>query len=776
VAKHFNVAASCCAVGVLAWPLAVPAQETSNESSDKLETIVVSARRIEEDIQKVPVTISAFDAAALKEAQISTPMDLQYSTPGVFFSGTSSRASPMYAIRGQSRPLTGNGAPAVVTYFSDIPLPTFVSAVPQFDLQSMQVLKGPQGTLFGRNTSAGAILIYPQAPTYRFGGYVEGSAGNYDLRTLEGAVNIPIVDEKAALRIGGRIERRDGNIKNIENFPDLQNLHGDYIRASLLLQPADWLTNTAIYDYNRQPYSKVSATGTVLVRVDPSNPYLVAEFARQRANGFFTSGSDFPTREGYRTSGVSNKTVIDFGGPKLTNIFGLRQVSFATNNSGDAVPLKYVDAMQVLNLKQYTEEIQLAGQALDRRLNWLLGGFYLESKPHGPNALHVDIFRDVFAPGVLPNTPASYAFNREKSKALFANATYALDRILQGLTFNVGARYTWDDFFLCSGTGELDPPFRFTSSDCPGRIPDGSAISGSSSKPTWTLGFDYQATDDLFLFLTSRRGYKAGGLNGPKLGSGLAAFQTFAPEITTDFELGAKSTIRAGDWEVRLNGSVFRSYVTDLQQVVTGVSTANFQGAGLACLPPTFTPFIDGDCNPANDPQGTALTINAGKLRTTGLELQSVIAPTDSFSVTLGATFINAKASSFDIPPILARVAPPDLGTLYTPKRTFTADVRYVLPFARSIGEVVFNANYYKSSSFELVGYTAQGYNLVNARLDWNEIFGSRVNLGAFARNLFNEEYVSGPAITALGLPLTSIIPGDPRAYGVQMRVEFGKK
>jgi iron complex outermembrane receptor protein len=99
-----------------------------------------------------------------------------------------------------------------------------------------------------------------------------------------------------------------------------------------------------------------------------------------------------------------------------------------------------------------------------------------------------------------------------------------------------------------------------------------------------------------------------------------------------------------------------------------------------------------------------------------------------------------------------------------------------VLPFPRSIGEVVFNANYYKSSSFELVGYTAQGYDLVNARLDWTEVFGTRVSVGAFARNLFNEEYVSGPAITALGLPLTSIIPGDPRAYGAQVRMEFGGK
>ncbi len=755
------------------WPLlAAPAFAQEAGADDALiGDIVVTARRAAENIQRVPVTIAAFDAKALREAQISTPMDLQFSTPGVFLSGTSSRASPMYAIRGQSRPLTGNGTPAVVTYFSDIPLPTFVSSVPQFDLQSIQILKGPQGTLFGRNTSAGAVLIYPQAPTYVLGGYAEGSIGNYSLRRIEGAINVPIIADKVAIRIGGRMERRDGNVKNIESqYRDLQNLHSDHIRASLLLEPTDWLTNTTVYDYNRQPYDKVSATGAVLVQVSPADPYLAAQYAKQRARGYFTSGSNFTTSEGYRTEGLSNKTVADLGGAKLTNIFGLRRVRFATNNSGDAVPLKYVDALQVLGLRQITDEVQLSGETIGGKLRWLVGAFYLDSKPKGVNTLDVDIFRDVFAPGLLPNTPSSYAFNSEKSKALFANVGY---QFAPGLTFNAGARYTWDKFGLCSGTGELDPPYRYTPKDCPTAIPDGSAISGKSSRPTWTLGLDYQASRDVFLFLTSRRGYKAGGLNGPKLGTGLAPFQTFKPETTTDFELGAKSTIRVGGAEIRLNGSVFRSYIKDLQQAISGISTGNFAGVGLACVAPGFTPFLDGDCNPANDPQGTVLTVNAGKLRTTGLELQSTIAPTRNLSVTLGATFLDTKVTSFKVPAVLAVVAPANLGTLYSPKRTFSGDVRYVLPIDEALGEVVVNATYYTSSRFQLVGFTAPGYQLVNARIDWNEILGSRIGIGVFARNLFNKKYVSGPAITAVGLPLVSVIPGDPRAYGMTARVTF---
>jgi iron complex outermembrane receptor protein len=129
--------------------------------------------------------------------------------------------------------------------------------------------------------------------------------------------------------------------------------------------------------------------------------------------------------------------------------------------------------------------------------------------------------------------------------------------------------------------------------------------------------------------------------------------------------------------------------------------------------------------------------------------------------------------TSFSIPALIASVAPANIGTLYTPKRTFSGNVRYVLPFDEAIGEVVFNATYYTTSKFELVGYTARGYQLVNARLDWNNISGSNLSLGVFARNLFNKKYVSGPAITAVGLPLVSIIPGDPRAYGLTARVTF---
>lgn len=272
---------------------------------------------------------------------------------------------------------------------------------------------------------------------------------------------------------------------------------------------------------------------------------------------------------------------------------------------------------------------------------------------------------------------------------------------------------------------------------------------------------------------------KSGALVCSSLGILLKPMAAFAQDATVEDKSGAITDIVVTARRATENAQsvpVFRSYVRDLQQTVSGVSTGNFAGAGLACTGPGSPPFIDGDCDPSNDPQGTVLTINAGKLRTTGVELESVIAPSRNLTVTMGATFIDAKVTAFSVPAILAAVAPANLGTLYTPKRTFSGDVRYVLPLDDRIGEVALNATYYTSSKFELVGYTAKGYQLVNARLDWNNILGSQVSGGIFARNLFNAKYVSGPAITAVGLPLTSVIVGDPRAYGVVLRVAFGAR
>src|SRR5690606_9670603 len=166
-----------------------------------------------------------------------------------FLSGSGGRENVIYQIRGQSKALSGPSSPAVVSYFAEVPDPTFGSFVPQFDIASVQVLKGPQGTLFGRNTTGGAILYAPQAPTYEWGGYISGIAGDFDKRQIQGAVNLPLVDSKAALRVAGDIDRRDGFTDNIGGGSDIDNVENQSFRVSLLLEPSENLSNTTLFDY-----------------------------------------------------------------------------------------------------------------------------------------------------------------------------------------------------------------------------------------------------------------------------------------------------------------------------------------------------------------------------------------------------------------------------------------------------------------------------------------------------------------------------------------------
>src|SRR5690606_1768450 len=142
-------------------------------------------------------------------------------------------------------------APAVVSYFAEVPSPTFCSSSTTYDMSSVQVLKGPQGTLFGRNTTGGAVLYYPTAPGYEVEGYVEGTFGRYDDRQLEGAITLPIRDDLAALRIAGQYNRRDGYTRNLSGTGDLDDIDSRSLRLSLLVEPSDSLRNDLIVDYYR---------------------------------------------------------------------------------------------------------------------------------------------------------------------------------------------------------------------------------------------------------------------------------------------------------------------------------------------------------------------------------------------------------------------------------------------------------------------------------------------------------------------------------------------
>src|SRR5690606_3746252 len=344
--KHSLSPLKSSALAAALMPLAMaPALAAEGQpAARQIEEILVSARRTQEDSQTVPVTMHAFSDDSMREKSFILLKDLMYTVPGLFMAGGGPQENAIYSIRGQGRPVAGAGQPGVLTYFADVPMPTFASSVPAYDIASVQVLKGPQGTLFGRNTTGGAILTYPNQPTYEFGGYLDTNFGNYDLNTYEGVVNIPLVDQKLALRISGYLDRRDGLIENVGNGPDLDDLHSDNLRISLLWEPWDNVKNNLVYEYRKQRQS--GSAPRIVETTDALDIYgpdiaAIARFGadRQAALGpWKVDYGDYQPFSDVDASAVYNRTDIDFGAVTLTNIFGYREQEWDTNIRTDGFP------------------------------------------------------------------------------------------------------------------------------------------------------------------------------------------------------------------------------------------------------------------------------------------------------------------------------------------------------------------------------------------------------------------------------------------------------
>src|SRR5690606_13125712 len=224
------------------------AQAQSADKRVKLEEVQVTARREAENIQSVPVSVVAFGEESLRQKNISTAEDIQTITPGVFLSGSGGRQNTVYSIRGQSKALSGPSSAAVIPYFSEVPEINFGSAVTEYDLASVQILKGPQGTLFGRNTLGGAVLYTANVPTYEFGGDVTVGVGNYSNREFKGAVNVPLIDNKLAIRISGMVQKSDGRAKDVGTGQDVENIDTKAARISVLWEPFENVSNLLIAD------------------------------------------------------------------------------------------------------------------------------------------------------------------------------------------------------------------------------------------------------------------------------------------------------------------------------------------------------------------------------------------------------------------------------------------------------------------------------------------------------------------------------------------------
>jgi iron complex outermembrane receptor protein len=789
-----SIAATTPAVAVAAPDTGTPdtsaarvAQNRTVASEGQLDDIVVTARRREESAQTVPVSITALGGQALEERQVRSLGDLTNVAPGIRFVSQGGSGSMNVILRGIGKAPAGDAPNSVITYFGDVPLYFWGSEIPAYDLASVQVLKGPQGTLFGRNSIGGAVIVSPARPTYDVEGYGRASLGNYDYRDLETAVNVPIIADKVALRLAGKLTRRDGYTKNISfKNADLNDQHRDSFRASLLIEPSDNLRNITVADWFR---AREHGEGTILQQIFPTGtvrtPALAASFdchtataanpvpcvgfqpnrdiddafTQQQAIGKRAVATSAPTRLNRDLWGIQNRTELTVGDVEFRNIFGYRNTKIRSRGQSQSTgfgvqnvvppppagtPVSLVDGYTAITIGQLSEEVQAIGKVFDDRVDYIFGAFYINEKPSGVN----------YGKNNIGGYGSSFSgsYNDRTSKALYGQLGI---QIVDGLKLNAGYRHTWDKQDVCIAVTPAAAGFpKLTNSKCkqPGV---GVVVPYRRNAPTYTVGLDWQVNDNVFAYVTHRRSFRVGGVNAPIYNTPgtaiLAPFQTYAPEKVVDYEVGVKTDWNVSGWRMRFNIDAFRTDYTGVTQSLNVASLI-----------------------PANDPafpyNSGSIVINTGSRQFTGGEAEFVVQPTPRLSFSGNTAYIHVEANA---PPTPFPAIPAPAVIPLAPKWATNASVRWELPFQPMDGKLVFNADYFYQSKFHVGNATFPSYDVTNARLEWSNIGASGAGLALFVRNIFDKANIVAAGATSRGLGFFSAQYSEPRMYGVELSYKF---
>lgn len=776
-----------------------PAGIAADGSGQGLEEIIVTARRRAEALQDVPIAVQAFSGAQLEERNIQDATDLQRLVPALT-TYQQARDEITLSLRGQaSSGASAQGQnPRVTAYFAEVPLQTSDTGPGRFfDLQNVQVLKGPQGTLFGRNSTGGAVLYEPRRPTKDFEGYVIGQIGRFDERQVEAAVNTP-VSEGLALRFAGKRSKRDGFTKNLTTGQRQDDRDYWAGRVSALLAPSDDIQSFFMFDYLKSdtngssqqfagfnPNKALTADvfentpqdallpelplflggnrpAIATLRTSPQaaigqaiaaggfafapSPLLENQLAAQQAGGPRVTLSNVNGISRNRSWGLTNISEIDLGGSlSLKNILGYRRNKQLSRYDLDGTALPLLDQTTPdgwsVNLRQITEELQLQGSALDDKLEFTLGGFLLwEKTPSTQELIQISV-----------GTPSqSLTDRKERSQALFGQLTYDLSDLLEGLSVTGGYRYT-HDYRWIRQDNRRDPAGRFPIASCSLLNGCPTTTSASFNASSYNFSLDWKVADDTLLYATHRRGYRAGGLNPQALDFGV----NYEPETVTDFELGLKTDFTLGTMEGRTNFAAFRSKLKDAQ-VSQSFSTLNPVNNQLALI---------------------NLIVNAASATIEGLEVDASLVPFEGLNLSASYALTDAEYDSF----LNVATGLPETNRPFPflAKHRLSLGARYTLPLPETVGDVSLGANWTYSSRYTISVFEdplgeENGYNQLDLRADWNNIGGSNLSAGVFVNNVTNEIYKIGgvPIISVLGT--TSLIYNEPRTWGLQLRYAFG--
>ncbi|MDF2640582.1 MAG: hypothetical protein K0R64_3566 [Novosphingobium lindaniclasticum] len=721
--------------------------------------ILVSARRRPEHDLDVPLLVNHVDALVLERAAVRTLADLARMTPGFVATGQTSSATPLLVMRGQRRSISDENRLPLVVYQDEVPLPNPAALSPLFDIASVEVLRGPQGTLFGRNATSGAVLLRSVPPGAGVPSYIEVETGNYGLNRLEGAMELPVT-HGLTLRVSGQRARREGYTRLLSGVRT-DTVHTDAMRAGLRFDAGGPLRSTTTFDLlNADEKGAALILAGVYsggsVRNAQNAPYFdcgagecdiddyleIQKTLRRR-----TSQSSVAPQFQRRFRGFGNVTEYGDDALLIRNIVGLRSTQVHYALDGDGTPLPINDSITDAHLRQWTEELQVQGRA--GSLRYIAGLFYLDSAPDGPVVQTMSRL-------VTPDNPPTHAVSYQtfRSAAIFGQVTVP---IATGLVADAGLRYTGEKVSGCALRSASVAPL--SEREC---LEEGGPDARSrSGRLTWTLALTRQFGNHSVYF-TSRRAFRSGGFNTPALGGTLAGFQTFRPETLTDFEIGAKGRLHLAELSGSYTVAAYLGLYDDVQRAL--FPDVNF----------------DGDDDLATDP--LTLYINSAKARIAGLDADFALDCGARTRLTMSGSWIDARYTRVDAPAALAALLGSDPlhnRFTYTPSFSGTVALSHKIALPGTLGEAEISADYTYVSSVRLTERPTEdfarqpAYGLLGASIAWRRAAGLPVDIEVWGRNLTDRFYASAGGTLNPAYTAATIIPGPPRTVGIRLRYSF---
>ncbi len=799
------------------------------------DDIIVTARRSEEKLQDVPISITVLTQDAIAKRNIVNAGDLGSYVPSLATNANFGPEKSSFSIRGFIQ--EGRTSPSVGVYFADVVAPRANTGTTSgngagvgafFDLQNVQVLKGPQGTLFGRNTTGGAILLVPTKPTDQFEGYIEGTLGNYDARRLQGALNVPLSD---SIRVRGAVDwnKQDGYLRNRSGIgPDaLGNTNYISARFSVVADLTPDLENYTIFRYSKSdtfgnipkiisagPYPGVplgAGLGAFLA------PLAAAQIARAQARGddfwdvdnsvadpkeIQTTWQAINTTTWVASDTLTIKNIISFAQFKedtAYSLFGDNYI-YPANYPFPGVPAGHATGIQIktgpsgdyANQTTFTEELQFQGNSSDGRLNWQAGAYLEISKPRNFNSGYNEIFIECSNPMTFNCSTSSFLYgfgltnistanikNFYNNKGLYAQASYKLtDR----LSLTGGIRYTMDrmrDQSRNINTSIISPGIaqffcqdilRFNNGTLNAPVPvQASGPNGAECNTDIRISSNRPTwLIDLDYKpnedLLLYAKYARGYRQGSIISNNFAS-PTFDPEKVDTFEAGAKASFR-GAVPGYLNISGFYNNFTNQQIAVNSVIAPAYQGI----IAPS------------------QIVANAGKSRIWGVEIDASARPFRNLKIDASYAYLNTKLVSIVPPPLpvfysdLQPVSDVGGPLAQSPKNRLTLTATYILPLDDSLGQISLggtfthtDANDVHTRTFAPTTFKVQAIDQLNLNVDWTSVGGLPIDLAFFMTNVTNLKRFVYPIATYQTTGAESVYLNLPRMWGFRLKYRFGE-